>query len=428
MNAPATLRKGWCPGALRPMPTGDGLLVRVRLACRRLDAASLEALADCAARFGNGVIEISSRANLQLRGIREEALGRLQRRLDELGLLDADAATESAGNIIASPLSDLDPDAIIDVGPIAAALEARLRDDSALRRLPTKFAFLVDDGSVLSLGDVETDIRFEALRGEDGPCFAVRLADAEGVAALCAPSEVPDIAAQLGLAFIDSVENCDDPPRRMRGLVAERGADTIFATAGLTLVTPSPAMRRVAALGEFLGVHRFGASTCVGAAAPLGRLSADQLGALARAAQRFSALDVRLTPWRAFIVTGLDRPRANKLAVALGEQGFILDPDDRRLAVVACAGAPACANAARPVQREALEFATAIAQRRGVVLHVSGCAKGCAHGRAAPFTLVARDSGYDLVLGGKASDKPSYFALSKDEAMALLAQSEGRAR
>jgi precorrin-3B synthase len=430
MNAPAAQRKGWCPGALRPMPTGDGLLVRVRLACRRLDPALVEALADCAAQFGNGVIEMSSRANLQLRGIREAALQGLQRRLDELGLLDADADAdaESVGNILASPLSDIDPDAIIDVGPIVAAIEARLRNDSALRRLPPKFAFLVDSGGAAPLGDFEADIRFEASRGEDGTCFAVRLAGAEGVAALCAPRQASDIAAQLARAFIDGAAAQVNAPRRMRALVAERGAGEIFAAAGLMPVMTLPPTRRVAAPGDILGVLKVGACHCVGAAAPLGRLSAGDLRALAQAARRFSARDIRLTPWRAFVITGLDHRGAENLAAALGERGFILDPDDRRLAVVACAGAPACANAARPVQREALEFAAAIARQRGVVLHVSGCPKGCAHGRAAALTLVARDSGYDLVLGGKASDRPSYFALSQDEAMALVAQSEGRAR
>jgi precorrin-3B synthase len=136
MKPPASLRRGWCPGVLRPMQTGDGLLVRLRLRGARLDLDRAEAIADCAARFGNGMIEISSRANLQLRGIDEAQLSALQRRLDELGLLDADAATEGVRNIVASPISDMDPGAIIDAAPVVTALEARLADDAVLHRLP----------------------------------------------------------------------------------------------------------------------------------------------------------------------------------------------------------------------------------------------------------------------------------------------------
>jgi precorrin-3B synthase len=125
------------------------------------------------------------------------------------------------------------------------------------------------------------------------------------------------------------------------------------------------------------------------------------------------------------IVTGLGRAEAQTLAAFLEGCGFILDPADPRLAIVACSGAPACANATRPVQTDALEFASAIASAQGIALHVSGCEKGCAHAKVAPLTLIAREGAYDLVVDGKASDKPSRFALSVGEAASLLAREYG---
>jgi precorrin-3B synthase len=427
MSAPAALRKGWCPGALVPMQTGDGLLVRIRVPGGRLDLDRLEAIADCAVLFGNGIIEISSRANLQLRGIDEAGLSALQRRLDELGLLDVDAASESVRNIIASPLSDLDPSAIVDITPIVAALEARLRDDSSLHRLPPKFGFLIDGGGALPLGDVEADIRFEAFRDGDGARFAVRLAGADEVSASCGSRKVPDVAAALAHSFLSRTGEGVDAARRMRGLVERHGAAALFAVAGLAHSASAQPARRRAALQDFLGVHRFGASCCVGAAPSLGRMTADDLRFLAQEARRCAAIDVRLTPWRAFIVTGLKSSGAEDLPAALAHRGFVLDPSDPRLAIVACSGAPACANAMRAVQAEALEFASFIPPGRGIVLHVSGCEKGCAHGRAARFTLVARESGYDLVLDGKAADAPAHRALSMGEIARLLARFAGRA-
>lgn len=422
MNTRASLRKGWCPGALLPMPAGDGLLVRVRVAARPLALDCMEALADCAAQFGNGGLEISSRANLQLRGIREAALLDLQRRLDELGLLDADAAVESARNIVASPLSDVDAAAIVDVGLIVAALEERLRNDLSLRRLPPKFGLLVDGGGALPLGDVETDIRFEAFHGEDGPRLAVRLAGAASVAAVCVPRHVADVAAALARALLAEADDRGDAPLRMRALVAQRGAVAIFAAAGLAPLTSPPAPRLAASLGDVLGLHAVGARFCVGASVPLGRINAGDLRAVVQEAQRCSAIDIRLTPWRAFLVTGLDRSGAENLAATLAALGLILDPGDRRLAIVACTGGPACANAPRPLQAEALEFSRFVRPGRGIVVHVSGCAKGCAHGRAAPLTLIARAAGYDLVVNGRASDTPSRLALSKDEVVSVLTQ------
>ena len=163
--------KGWCPGALRPMLTGDGLLARVRVSGGRLSLDQAEAIADAARVCGNGVIEISSRGNLQLRGIAEAALPELQARLAALGWLDADPEVERLRNIVASPLSDIDPDAAFDVAPVVAALEARLASDAALRGLPTKFSWVVDAGGRLPLGDVGADVRFELV----GKRLVVRL-------------------------------------------------------------------------------------------------------------------------------------------------------------------------------------------------------------------------------------------------------------
>jgi precorrin-3B synthase len=421
MSAPAALRKGRCPGALAPMQTGDGLLVRIRLAGGRLDLDRFEAIADCAGLFGNGIIEISSRANLQLRGIDEAGLPALQRRLDALGLLDADAASESVRNVIASPLSDLDPSAIVDTTPIVAALEARLRDDRALHRLPPKFGTLIDGGGALPLGDVEADIGFVAFHSADGPRFAVTLA-ADDLAASCAPSEIADVAVALAHSFLRLTGEGADAPRRMRGLVARLGPAPIFAAAGLSHFPSLSPFRGRAALQDFLGAHQFGAVACVGAALAFGRVAADDLRFLAREARRRAAIDIRLTPWRALIVTGLKSSGAESLGAALARQGFVVDPGDPRLAIVACSGAPACANAARAVQAEALEFIRVVPAGRGIVLHVSGCEKGCAHRRPAPFTLVARESGYDLVLGGQASDKPAHRALPIGEVASLLAR------
>jgi len=417
----ASLRKGWCPGALRPMRTGDGLLVRIRVTGGRLDLDRAEAIADCAARFGNGVIEISSRANIQLRGVREAGLPDLQRRLRELRLLDADAAAEAVRNIVASPIADIDPRAIVDVAPIVAALEARLGADSSLHRLPAKFGFLIDGGGALPLGDVEADIRFEAVRGEGGPRFAVALAGDGDSISVCAPQDVPSVAAALAAAFLREAGASGDAPRRMRELTVAHGAAPVLRAAGLTPEAPPSSLGRRAAHPDFLGIQAFGALFFVGAAPPLGRMTAEDFRLLAREAQRCPAADIRVTPWRALIVAGLERRGAKYLTAALAHR-FIVDPGDSRLAVVACSGAPACANAARAVQSEALEFAAALPSGGGIVLHVSGCEKGCAYGRAGPLTLVSRESGYDLVVNGKACDKPSRTALPARDIPPLLAR------
>ena len=212
------------------METGDGLLARVRAPRGRLSLDQAAALADAAIRCGNGVIGLSARANLHLRGLSERTLPDLHARLKETGLIDADPEVERLRNIVASPLDDLDPDALLDLGPSVAALETRLSEDKRLRQLPAKFSFVLDAQGRLPLGDVDADIRFEASR--DGT-FAVYLAGDDTLAAQCAPDETGDVAARLGLAFLALAGAGEAAPRRMRALVEREGASAMFAEAGL---------------------------------------------------------------------------------------------------------------------------------------------------------------------------------------------------
>jgi precorrin-3B synthase len=175
----APYRKGWCPGVLTPMETGDGLLARVRAPRARLSLDQAAALVDATVRCGNGVIGLSARANLHLRGLSEGTLPDLHARLKEIGLIDADPGIERVRNIVVSPLDDLDPEALLDLGPSVASLEKRLKADENLRQLPAKFSFVFDAQGRLPLGDVDADIRFEASR--DGT-LAVYLAGDDALA------------------------------------------------------------------------------------------------------------------------------------------------------------------------------------------------------------------------------------------------------
>jgi precorrin-3B synthase len=450
--------KGWCPGALRPMPTGDGLLARVRISAGRLTLDQAEELAACARDCGNGTIEISSRANLQLRGVAEAKLGELQTRLAVLGLIDADPATERVRNIVASPLGDIDPEAILDVAPAVTALEARLAVDESLRALPGKFGFVIDAGGRWPLGDVEADVRFEAFVAPQGVRFAVWL-DGEphprplpargeegrgaaaanspprpygegsgmGRAATCAivaQHDLPDAAARLARAFITSAGPGPDAPRRMRTLVQRDGAAAVFAAAGLAAGTLRAPLRD-APLRATVGILPLGGHAGLGAAPPFGRMRAADFAELARAARAEGASGLRLTPWRTMVAVGLEPDRAPRLAEQVAALGFIVAPDDPRLGIVACPGAPACAHAESDTQSDARRFAELLPPLRGIVLHVSGCAKGCARASPAPLTLVGRPRGYDLVLDGCAGDPPAHRGLSIDQAAALVKSLSG---
>jgi precorrin-3B synthase len=396
-------RKGWCPGALSPMQTKDGLLVRLRVSGGILGADAMRRLAAASRACGNGLIDLSQRGNLQLRGVSHESYPHLVSMLDALGLIDDDPGAEAVRNVMVSPLAGLG--AAIDVGPIGRALEAALVAAADLHRLPGKFGFLIDDGGPLSLADEAADVRFEYRPRCEA--FAISIGGAAGDAiglGACAPEQVVEMALRLARAFLALGAELPQPPRRMVELASASGAGAIAAAAGLRLAPAQDSFAFQSAspigLAAIEGVAFFGAG------APLGRLSADMLHAAAEAAESFASGEIRLTPWRALILPRVDPRSGAALERHFAAARFIVARDDPRLAVAACGGAPACEHASTQTHADALALAR-IARRldgEGIVLHVSGCPKGCARPRPTPVTLVGDQGRYDLVLAGMAFD------------------------
>jgi precorrin-3B synthase len=207
----------------------------------------------------------------------------------------------------------------------------------------------------------------------------------------------------------------------MTGLLARVGPAAILNAAGLEPVSEQEAPRGQAApvAPRVLGLHDLRRVRALGVGAPFGRLDAQKLDMLADEAGTAGG-ELRLTPWRAVLIVGEKIDAA--LAARLRDAGFVLADDDPIRSVAACPGAPACANASTSTQDDARRLAP-LARRlasRGVALHVSGCAKGCAHAKSAPVTAVARGGRYDLVLDGRAGDAPALRGMAVEQLGPLL--------
>jgi precorrin-3B synthase len=392
-----TSRKGWCPGALAPMLSGDGYIFRLRLANGILSFERAKIFADLARRFGKGAFDLSARANLQMRGVAGEKIADLQSELRALGLLDADARAEAVRNVVPSPLAGFDSSAPLDARPLVEALEALLAREKDLHGLPAKFGFSVDGGGFLPLRGVEVDIAFAAL-----PVAPPRLALSLGgrPASDLTPQDLCVVAEGVARNFL----RLRGQDRRMSAVVARLGVAPLLE--GVAAVTPSPAREEAAApYAQILGAQQCGGQNFVGAGLLFGRIDADALEALADQAQAFGGAELRLTPWRAILAVGLERAAAVELAKRLAALGFLLDAWDSRLAFAACPGAPACSSARGDVRALALALAPHWSAQAGRI-HISGCEKGCAL-NAPALTLVAETDGYALIDFGLAREKPS---------------------
>src|SRR5215211_4260541 len=134
------VRRGWCPGVLNPMPTGDGLLVRLHPSGGALTAAQARAVAAAARACGNGFLDVTGRGNLQIRGVREERHTALVERLGAVGLVEPIGAGPIRLTLV-SPLAGLDPTDLIDARALAERIEV---EACAVQGLPAKTCVAVD--------------------------------------------------------------------------------------------------------------------------------------------------------------------------------------------------------------------------------------------------------------------------------------------
>lgn len=364
--------KGWCPGAYRPMMSGDGLIARIRPRLGQLTAEQVLGLCDISRSDGNGIIDLTSRANLQMRGMSDANHNRVLNRLADLDLLDADPVTEAKRNIVTHPLWQ------------PGGLTERLHNDilanlPALPDLPAKMGMALDTGPMPMLGSASADFRFE--QGADGSLI------------LRADGSVRGWAV-----------DADDAPRALiemahwfcatGGANAGRMAHHLLATALPEDWRTHPARPQTNPLqaGRLDHAQIFGA--------PFGSLKARALAALMTDT---NATALRCTPWRLFLLEGAETVDKH--------HGFVSDPDDPILRAHACPGAPACTSATV----ETRKIARILAPRHPEGLHVSGCTKGCAHPRPARLTLVGNDGAYDLVEEGHPWDQPRQRGLSADD-------------
>jgi precorrin-3B synthase len=358
--------KGWCPGALRPMQSGDGLVVRIRPPLGRLTPRQAQAIAAAAETHGNGIIDLSARANLQLRGVTGASHPRLIDDLRAEALIDPDIETESLRNLIVTPFRDAETTAL------ATTLTAAL---ARMPALPGKFGFALDTGPRPVLTGASVDIRVE--RASSGQLILRPEGHRLG-------QPVTDLAADA-IAMADwfvAHGGVTDGRGRMAALVA-RGT----IPPGCTLVPAEP----LSTPGP--GLHKDGALVALA----FGQMRAETLRQLAALGH-----EIRPTPWRMLLIVG-----ASELPAI---PGLITDLADPILRITACTGAPGCPQALGDTRHLARQLAPHLPPGR--TLHLSGCAKGCAHPGPADLTLTATGQAYDLIRNGTASATPSLTGLA----------------
>ncbi|MFH8514325.1 precorrin-3B synthase [Streptomyces gelaticus] len=392
-DASARDRGDACPGTLRLHRADDGALARVRVPGGLLTAVQADALGALAESLGDGELHLTSRGNVQLRGLGPDCGADLADRLGEAGLLPS-ARHERIRNIVASPLSGLDGRGARDVGPWLSELDALLCAGERTADLSGRFLFVLDDGrgdvdalggdvtllaqddgtALLRIGTARTTLRIPGAQAPRAALLAAAtfLDRAPGTGAW----RVPDLPGGAGSLF-------DEVVRRLR----EAGCGTVP-----TEDRACPHSSDGPALGLVTGPQN-GAALSVGI--PLGRIGPAQWRSLTETARHRGRGELRLTPWRGVVVPGVERQRAAGLLDELGAAGLIIGPDSPWTGVGACIGRPGCAKSLADVRAQA---AAAVGAVGPLPVYWSGCERRCGHPHGEWVDVVATPDGHRISL------------------------------
>ncbi|MEU4250779.1 precorrin-3B synthase [Amycolatopsis sp. NPDC026612] len=343
MPTPARARADACPGVFAPHEAADGPLARVRLPGGTISAVQLRALADAAEACGDGDLHLTSRGNVQLRGVTRPGLAE---RLTDAGLLPS-PSHERVRNVLASPLSGL-RGGLADVRGLAASLDLVLCSTPELAALPGRFLFAFDDGR----GDIAgegPDVCWRATGPASGTLLLAggdtgrRVVRADAVAALA------EVALEFGRVRGSAwrVAELDDP--------AWRG-------------TPVPRTPVEVPVGL---IDRDG-GFAAGVVPRFGQLSATQ----ARAVAEFGPALV--TPWKSLVLPDVPADVFERMGFGGVAWG-----------TTACIGRPGCAKSRADVRADAVF-------RPGLRAHFSGCERRCGKPSQSHVDVVAEAGGYRI--------------------------------
>jgi precorrin-3B synthase len=394
----AHLRRGICPGLSQPMATGDGLLVRLTPTGTTMSCEAFAALCTAARRYGNGVIEITSRGSVQIRGLTEDSVKRFA-----AGVARIDLAFGEGPPVLSDPLAGLAPQEALDASVIAADLRRAIAAAPFAADIGPKVAVAIDGGGVLHLDAVMADVRMRAQASGAHLHLAVG-GDAETASPIGAVAAEHAVEAATRMLRVIAAGG---PAVRARDIVATNGAAAFRRVVADILVDLPPPPPRPPA--DPLGTYALrDGRLAIGLGLPFGHAHATALEELTHAAAETGATGYRTAPGRALVVMGVTEDGAGHLADIAQRLGFIVRANDPRRQVVACAGAPICASAEIPTRALAPSLAAnaAIAGADAPMVHLSGCAKGCACPRSAPLTVVGIEGRCGVVVNGSARGEP----------------------
>lgn len=420
-------------------PAQESIMLRCRIAGGALSTYQFRGLAEIAADWGPGHIDLTTRANVQVREIMPENCPMILMKLADIGLTSQGAGADNIRNITATPTSGFDPDEIIDVMPYARAMHHYILKNRDLYGLPRKFNISYDSGGRVSVCADTNDIGFYAVRvGENdqgvapGVYFRMQLCGITGhkqfatdCGVLLTPDETIPVAAALIRVFIENGDRTNRKKARLKYLVDDWGIPKTLEETQNKLAFPlryfpldgcEPSLPKTK--HGHLGIHpQSDGKHYIGVLTPVGRMSVAQMQALADIADQFGRSEIRLTVWQNLIIPGISEEKLQDAITAIHAAG--LDHRNQTITggLIACTGSRGCKFAAADTKGHAIALGEHLASKmildQPINIHLTGCQNSCAQHYIGDIGMMGTPvknaegntiDGFNIVLGGGVDD------------------------
>jgi ferredoxin-nitrite reductase len=416
-------------------PAQDSFMLRLRVPGGILSAHQLHGLARLAEDYGSGRADLTTRSNLQIREFKPRDIVRVLNHVQSLGLSSRGSGADNIRNITASPITGLDPHELIDVAPLAEAMQAYVTNSRDLFDLPRKFNIAFDSGGLISSVADTNDIGFVAVRVVGGRIvpagiyFRVLLGGITGhrqfasdCGLLLRPEETVAVAAAMVRVFVQHGDRTDRKKARLKYLLDRWGIEHFLQETEKLLAFPLirvPASeceaRHAINRTAHIGVHPQSQQGLyyIGIAIPVGRLPSPQMRALAVIAEEFGSGELRLTVWQNLIIPNIASEHLEAAKQAIRDAGLDFEATKVLSGTVACTGSRGCRFAATDTKSHAVQLAQYLDQRFPILdqpinVHVTGCPHSCAQHYIGDIGLmgvkVSGEEGYQVILGGGADN------------------------
>jgi ferredoxin-nitrite reductase len=411
-------------------PIKDAFMARLRIPGGMLTMYQLRELARVAQELTTGYVQITTRANLQMRLIQPEDAPEVLRRIQSVGLHTRGAGADNIRNLTANPTAGIDPVELINVLPFVNELAQIIINDRSFYDLPRKFNIAFDGGGLIGSVEDTNDIGVKAVKLEDQVLFRVALGGATGhktfardLGVVVPPAEINRVIVAILRVYIERGCRTDRKKARLKHLLENMSLDEYLAEVEKKLGKPlrraqyDPAQLRWAGqelphshIGDFPQKQR--GMNYVGVALPVGQITPKQMLRAADLGDSYGSGEIRLTVWQNFIIPNVPDAFVPTLKRALEKMGLLTKQSNVTGGVVACTGNSYCKYAQSNTKSHALELTKYLEKRleldQPVNIHLTGCPNSCAQhymgdiGCLGVKTRVGGESvdGYHVFVGG----------------------------